>query len=50
MWLKNVTDVTNKLDGIPYKDRRFLKIMEDQTVKIGKHFEIPLPMRNPKNN
>ena len=40
--------MTNKLDEIFYEDKKFLKIMEDHLVKVGKHYEIPLSLRNPK--
>ena len=37
--------MTNRLDEIPYEDK-FLKIMEDQMVKVEKHYETSLSMRN----
>ena len=40
--------MTNRLDEIFYEDKMFLKIMEDQVVKIEDHYETPLPLRNPK--
>ena len=40
--------MTNKLDEIFYEDKKFLKIMEDHLVKVGKHYEIPLSLRNPE--
>ena len=40
--------MTNRLDEISYEDKKFLKIMEDQVVKVGKHHETPLPLRNPE--
>ena len=40
--------MTNRLDEISYEDKKFLKIMEDQVVKVGKHYETPLPLRNPE--
>ena len=39
--------VSNRLDEISYEDK-FLKIMEDQVVKVGKPYETPLPLRNPE--
>ena len=38
--------MTNRLDEIPYEDKKFLKIMEDLVVKVEKHYETPLSMRN----
>ena len=38
--------MTNRLNEISYEDKKFLKIMEDQVVKVGNHYETPLPLRN----
>ena len=40
--------MTNRLDEISYENKKFLKIMEDQVVKVGNHYETPLPLRNPE--
>ena len=40
--------MTNRLNEISYEDKKFLKIMEDQVVKVGNHYESALPMRNPE--
>ena len=43
-----VNDVmTKKLKGISYEDKKFFKLMDDQTVKVGNHYQTPLPLRNP---
>ena len=43
----HVHDVmTEKLEDISYKDKKFLKLMDDQTVKIGNHYQTPFPLRN----
>ena len=39
--------MTKKLEGISYEDKKFLKLMDDQTVKVGNHYQTPLPLRNP---
>ena len=39
--------MTNRLGEISYEDK-FLKIMEDLVVKVGNHYETPLPVRNPE--
>ena len=39
--------MTQKLEDISYEDKKFLKIMDDQTVKVGNHYQTPLSMRNP---
>ena len=36
-----------KLEDISYEDKKFLKLMDDQRVKVGNHYQTPLPMRNP---
>ena len=40
--------MTNRLDVISYEDKKSLKIMEDQVVKVGNHYETRLPMKNPE--
>ena len=40
--------MTNNLDEIFYEDKKFLKIMEDQVVKVGNHYEILSPLKNPE--
>ena len=41
-------DMTNRLDESSYEDKKFLKIMEDQAVKVGNSYETPLSLRNPE--
>ena len=38
--------MTKKLEDIPYEDKTFLKLMDNQTVKVGNHYETPLLLRN----
>ena len=44
--LKDADPVTKGLKEILYKDKRFLKIMQKETSKVGKHQQWPLPLRN----
>ena len=39
--------MTGKLEGISYEDKRFLRIMDEQTIKVGNHYQTPLPLQNP---
>ena len=39
--------MTDKLEEISYKDKRFLRIMNEQTIRVGNHHQTPLPLRNP---
>ena len=39
--------MTQKLEDISYENEKFLKLMDDQTVKVGNHYQTPLPLRNP---
>ena len=32
---------------IPFEDRGFLKMVNKNSRKIGKHYELPLPLKNP---
>ena len=36
----NMSEVSNE-------DRRFLKILNAQTMKVGNHYQAPLPLKNP---
>ena len=40
--------ITSNLDEIFYEDKKFLKIMEDQVVKVGNHYETLSPLKNPE--
>ena len=40
--------MTNRLDDISCKDKKFLKTIKDQVVKVGNHYETPLLLRNPE--
>ena len=44
--LKDADPVTKGLKEISYEDKRFLKIMLKETSKVGKHHQLPLPLRN----
>ena len=44
--LKNAGQVTKGLKEISYEGERFLKIMQKEMSKIGKHHQLPLPLRN----
>ena len=39
--------MTDKLEEISYEDKRFLKIMNEQTIKVSNHYQSPLPLQNP---
>ena len=36
--------MTGELDEISYEDKRFPKIMNEQTIKVGNHYQTPLPL------
>ena len=38
--------MADKLEEI-YEDKRFLRIMNEQTIKVGNHYQTPLPLQNP---
>ena len=46
--LQNDHPIIEKLQGILYEDKRFLKIMEKETCKMGNHYQIPLPLQDEK--
>ena len=46
--LRNDHPIIEKLEGISYEDKRFLKIMEKETCKMGNHYQIPLPLQDEK--
>ena len=35
------------IEEISFEDREFLKMMNENSRKVGKHYELPLPLRNP---
>ena len=37
------------IEEISFEDREFLKMMNENSRKVGKHYELPLPLRNPAN-
>ena len=39
--------IIGKMSEISNEDRRFLKILDAQTMKVGNHYQIPLPLKNP---
>ena len=44
--LKDADPVTKGLKEISYEDKRFLKIMQKEILKVGKHHQLPLPLRS----
>ena len=44
--LKDADPVTKSLKEISYEDKKFLKIMQKEISKVGKHHQLPLPLRN----
>ena len=39
--------MTQKLEDISYEDKKSLKLMDVQTVKLGNHYQTSLPLRTP---
>ena len=39
--------IIGKMSEISNDNRRFLKILDAQTMKVGNHYQIPLPLKNP---
>ena len=35
------------IEEISFEDREFLKMMNENSRKVGKHYELPLPLKNP---
>ena len=44
--LKDADPVTKGLKEISYEDKRFLKIKQKGILKVGKHHQLPLPLKN----
>ena len=44
--LKDADPVTKRLQEISYGNNRFLKIMQKEISKVGKHHQLSLPLRN----
>ena len=47
--LKDADPVTKGLKEILYEDKSFLKIMQKEISKVGKHHQLPLLIRNNMN-
>ena len=39
--------MTQKLEDTSYEEKNFLKFMDDQTVKVGNHYQNPSSLRDP---
>ena len=39
--------IIGKMSEILNEDRRFLKILDTETMKAGNHYQTPLPLKNP---
>ena len=39
--------IIGKMSEISNEGRRFLKILDAQTMKVGNHYQTPLPLQNP---
>ena len=39
--------MTDRLKEVSYEDKRFLRIMNEQTIKVGNPCQTPLPLQNP---
>ena len=40
-------NIIGKISEISNEDRRFLKILDTETMKVGNHYQKPLPLKNP---
>ena len=34
------------IEEISFEDRKFLKIMDENSTKVGNHYQLPLPLEN----
>ena len=39
-------EASSNMEDILFEDKRFLKLMNEKSRKVGEHFEIPLPLKN----
>ena len=46
--LRSYHPIIGKLERISYEDKRFLRIMEKETCKMGNYDQIPLALQNKK--
>ena len=44
--LKDADPATKRLKEISYEHKRFLKILQKEILKVGKHHQLPLLLRN----
>ena len=50
MYLQDFNEPHGEKEGLSTEDRKFLQIMEQNATKINGHYQLPLPLRNPKPN
>ena len=39
-------EIFDALQEVSYEDKKFIKMMIEETVKIGRHFQTPLPFKS----
>ena len=39
-------EICDALQEVSYEDKKFIKMMNEETVKIGRHYQTPLPFRS----
>ena len=40
--------MSGNFEELSYEDKKFLEMMDEKTKKVGKHYQLPLPMKNHK--
>ena len=43
-------EVSNNMEDFSFEDQKTLKLMDEKSRKVGKHFEIHLPLKNSKTS
>ena len=43
----SINVMTDKLEETSYEEKRFLRVMNEQTIKVGNHYQTDLPLRHP---
>ena len=48
--LEGVAIKSANFEELSYEDKKFLEMMDENTKKVGKHYQLPLPLKNHKKN
>ena len=45
-FIEAIIGTSGNIEEMSYEDQKFLKLMDENARKIGKHYQLPLPFRD----